>query len=216
MKPSYIVAIMKMKRLGAQHNKSRRNMILGLLLIAISVAGVWLVIEANNRTEEFLVAAKPASSGSVITDSSFRVVRMNLGESAQLYLKPGDLEAGNYLLNTMEVGQLVALGSVASAILDARQPVVIASTMPLPQGVGVGDFVDIWVSESQEGGSFAAPMTLVLDAEIVDVAEASGVMADEQPRVQVLVPVESVSPILDAVASKDALSMILKRNLGND
>jgi hypothetical protein len=59
-------------------------------------------------------------------------------------------------------------------------------------------------------------MTLVLDAEIVDVAEASGVMADEQPRVQVLVPVESVSPILDAVASKDALSMILKRNLGND
>ena len=59
-------------------------------------------------------------------------------------------------------------------------------------------------------------MTLVLDAEIVDVAQASGVMADQQPRVQVLVPVESVSPILDAVASKDALSMILKRNLGND
>ena len=207
---------MKMKRLGAQHNKSRRNMILGLLLIAISVAGVWLVIDANNRTEEFLVASKPASSGSVITESSFRVVRMNLGESARLYLKPGDLEPGNYLLNTMEVGQLVALGSVASAIIDARQPVVITSTMPLPQGVGVGDFVDIWVSEAQEGGSFAAPMTLVLDAEIVDVAEASGVMADQQPQVQVLVPVESVSPILDAVASKDALSMILKRNLGND
>jgi hypothetical protein len=207
---------MKMKRLGAQHNKSRRNMILGLLLIAVSVVGVWLVIEANNRTEEFLVAAKPASSGSIITESSFRVVRMNLGESARLYLRPGDSEPGNYLLNTMEVGQLVALGSVASAIIDARQPVVITSTMPLPRGVGVGDFVDIWVSEAQEGGSFAAPMTLVLDAEIVDVAEASGVMADQQPRVQVLVPVESVSPILDAVASKDALSMILKRNLGND
>jgi hypothetical protein len=207
---------MKLKRLGAQHNKSIRNMILGVLLIAISVAGVLLVIEANNRTEEFLVAAKPASSGSVITESRFRVVKMNLGESARLYLKPGDLEPGNYLLNTMEVGQLVALGSVASAIIDARQPVVITSTMPLPRGVGVGDFVDIWVSEAQEAGSFAAPMTLVLDAEIVDVAEASGVMADQQPQVQVLVPIESVSPILDAVASKDALSMILKRNLGND
>jgi hypothetical protein len=59
-------------------------------------------------------------------------------------------------------------------------------------------------------------MTLVLDAEIVDIAEAKGVMSDQQPQVQVLVPVESVSPILDAVASKDALSMILKRNLGND
>jgi hypothetical protein len=56
----------------------------------------------------------------------------------------------------------------------------------------------------------------VLDAEIVDIAKPTGVMADSQPEVQVLVPVESVSPILDAVASKDAISMILKRNLGND
>jgi hypothetical protein len=116
----------------------------------------------------------------------------------------------------MAVGQLVALGSVASAIIDARQPVVITSTMPLPRGVGVGDFVDIWVSESQEGGRFAEPLTLVLDAEIVDITTATGVMADQQPQVQVLVPVESVSPILDAVASKHALSLILKRNLGND
>lgn len=207
---------MKMKRLGAQRSTSRRNLILGMLLITISMVGVWWVIEANNATEEFLVAAKPAASGSIITESSFRVARMNLGESARLYLKPGDLEPGNYLLNTMAVGQLVALGSVASAIIDARQPVVITSTMPLPQGVGVGDFVDIWVSESQEGGSFASPVTLVLDAEIVDISLATGVMADQQPQVQVLVPVESVSPILDAVASKDAISMILKRNLGND
>jgi hypothetical protein len=207
---------MKTKRLGALRSTSRRNLILGMLLISISMLGVWWVIDANNTTEEFLVAAKPAASGSIITESSFRIARMNLGESSRLYLKPGDLEPGNYLLNTMAVGQLVALGSVASAIIDARQPVVISSTMPLPQGVGVGDFVDIWVSESQEGGVFAAPMTLVLDAEIVDIAQATGVMAEQQPQIQVLVPVESVSPILDAVASKDALSMILKRNLGND
>ena len=207
---------MKMKRLGAQRSASRRNLIVGMLLIAISMIGVWLVIEANNRTEEFLVAAQPAASGSVITESSFRVVRLNLGDSSRLYLKPGDLDEGNYLLNTMAVGQLVALGSVASAIIDARQPVVITSTMPIPQKVGVGDFVDIWVSELQDGGVFAPPRTLVLDAEIVDIAEPTGVMADAQPQVQVLVPVESVSPILDAVASKDAISMILKRNLGND
>jgi hypothetical protein len=207
---------MKMKRLGAQRSSVRRNLFLGMLLISISMGGVWWLIEANNRTEEFLVAAKPATSGSMITESSFRIVSLNLGESSRLYLKPGDLEPGNYLLNTMAVGQLVALGSVASAIIDARQPVVITSTMPLPRGVGVGDFVDIWVSESQEGGLFAEPLTLVLDAEIVDITTATGVMADQQPQVQVLVPVESVSPILDAVASKHALSLILKRNLGND
>ena len=120
---------MKKKRLGAQQFMSRRNLLLGVFLIALSMTGVWWVIEQNNRTDEFLVAAKPAASGSMITENSFRVVRMNLGGSASLYLKPGDLEPGNYLLNTMAVGQLVALGSVASAIIDARQPVVISSTM---------------------------------------------------------------------------------------
>lgn len=207
---------MKAKRLGAQRSISRRNLILGMLLVTLSMVGVWFLVEANNRTEEYLVAAKPAASGSMITESSFRVAKLNLGDSSRLYLKPGDLEPGNYLLNTMAVGQLVALGSVASAIIDARQPVVITSTMPLPRGVGVGDFVDIWVSQSLEGGVYADPLTLVLDAEIVDITTETGVMANQQPQVQVLVPVDAVSSILDAVASKDAISLVLKRNLGND
>jgi len=207
---------MKAKRLGAQRSISRRNLILGMLLVTLSMVGVWFFIEVNNRTEEYLVAAKPAASGSMITESSFRVAKLNLGDSSRLYLKPGDLEPGNYLLNTMAVGQLVALGSVASAIIDARQPVVITSTMPLPRGVGVGDFVDIWVSQSLEGGVYADPLTLVLDAEIVDITTETGVMANQQPQVQVLVPVDAVSSILDAVASKDAISLVLKRNLGND
>ena len=56
---------MKMKRLGAERSTSRRNLILGMLLITISVVGVWWVIEANNTTEEYLVAAKPASSSAL-------------------------------------------------------------------------------------------------------------------------------------------------------
>lgn len=190
--------------------------IIGLLLFAGSAAGVWLVVEANNHTDEYLVAAEPAASGSMITEQSFKVARMNLGQARDLYLQPGDLEPGNFLLNTMAKGQLVALGSVASAIIDSRQPVVITSSMPMPESTKVGDFVDIWVSDSQSNGTFLPPVTLVLDAEIVDIVSESGVMAEGQQRVQVLVPVESVSPILQAIASKSPLSMVLKRNLGND
>jgi hypothetical protein len=72
------------------------------------------------------------------------------------------------------------------------------------------------VSQSLEGGVYADPLTLVLDAEIVDITTETGVMANQQPQVQVLVPVDAVSSILDAVASKDAISLVLKRNLGND
>jgi hypothetical protein len=88
--------------------------------------------------------------------------------------------------------------------------------MPMPDSTKVGDFVDLWVSETQANGTFLPPVTLVLDAEIVDIVSETGVMAEGQQRVQVLVPVESVSPILQAIASKSPLSMVLKRNLGND
>jgi hypothetical protein len=87
--------------------------------------------------------------------------------------------------------------------------------MPVPANLKVGDFVDVWVSAAIENNKFAPSVTLVRDAEITDIIEPSGVMADQTPRVQVLVPVVSVAPILDAIASKGALSLVLKRNLGN-
>ena len=68
----------------------------------------------------------------------------------------------------------------------------------------------------EEGGKFAEPVQLVLNAEVAEITESSGMLAEQSPRVQVLVPVESVAAILDAVASKDALSLVLQRSLENE
>lgn len=204
-----------MKKLRMPERNNRRNLLLGLLLIALSVTGVWFAIESNDKTEDYLVAARPASSGSKVTADSFRVAHFNLSTSRNLYLRPGQVPVGSYLLNTVDVGQLIPKGSVATSIIDARQPVIISSTMPVPANLKVGDFVDVWVSAAIENNKFAPSVTLVRDAEITDIIEPSGVMADQTPRVQVLVPVVSVAPILDAIASKGALSLVLKRNLGN-
>lgn len=210
-----MVEKVKMKKLRMPERNNRRNLLLGLLLIALSVAGVWFAIESNDKTEDYLVAARPASSGSMVTADSFRVAHFNLSTSSNLYLRPGQVPVGSYLLNTVDVGQLIPKGSVATSIIDARQPVIISSTMPVPANLKVGDFVDVWVSAAIENNKFAPSVTLVRDAEITDIIEPSGVMADQTPRVQVLVPVVSVAPILDAIASKGALSLVLKRNLGN-
>ena len=204
-----------MKKLRMPERNNRRRLALGLFLIALSVAGVWFAIESNDKTEEYLVAARPASSGSVVTVDSFRVAHLNLSTSSDLYLRPGQVPVGSYLLNTVDSGQLIPKGSVATSIIDARQPVIISSAMPVPANLKIGDFVDVWVSAAIENNKFAPSVTLVRDAEITDIIEPSGVMADQTPGVQVLVPVVSVAPILDAIASKGALSLVLKRNLGN-
>jgi hypothetical protein len=206
----------KSRRLRMPQRQNRRNLIIGVLVIGASLAGVWFAIETNNKTEAFLVAAKPASSGSMVTSGSFRVEQLNLATSSGLYLRPGDVPVGSYLLNTFDAGQLVPKGSIATSIIDARQPVIISSAMPVPQNLKVGDFVDIWVSSAIDNNTFASAVMLVRDAEVTDVIQPNGVLAGGMPNVQVLVPVASVAPILDSIASKGALSLVLKRNLGND
>jgi hypothetical protein len=207
---------MTQKRLRAPQKTNRRKIFIGGTLVLLSAAGVWLTIETNNRTEEFLVAAKSTSGGTFVTPDDFRVIRANLSDSRGLYLRPGQVPAGSYLLFSAENGQLVPKSWVASAVLDGREPVVITSTMPLPTSLKVGDLVNVWVSKKQESGKYAQPVELVLNAEVSDLTAPSGMMADQNPAVQILVPTASVAAILDAVASKDALSLVLQRNLGNE
>lgn len=211
-----VAMVQKTRRLRMPQRKNRRNIILGLIITGVSLAGVWFVIDSNNHTEEFLVAARPVSSGSAVTAGSFRVVRLNLAQSSDLYLRPGEVPEGSYLLNTFDSGQLVPKGSVATSIIDSRQPVIITSVMPVPQDLKVGDFVDVWVSTSIENNKFSPAVMLVRDAEVTNVIATSGVLADQAPKVQLLVPIASVAPILDSIASKSALSLVLRRNLGND
>ena len=205
-----------MKSIRTPQRNNRRNIALGLILVFCSGLGVWWTIQVNNHTQEYLITNQPAASGSEVTNGSFHVARMNLGESGKLYLRPGELTKSAYLLVGVDAGQLIPKSLIASSALDERVPVVITSRMPLPSKVRVGDLVDIWVSKSNENNQYAKPVQVVIDAEIADIVQTSGIMNDQALQVQVLVPSESVSPILDAIASKDALSLVLKRNLGND
>jgi hypothetical protein len=207
---------MKSKRLRSPRGAGRRKLVVGSVLVTLSALGVWLTIETNNQTQEFLVAAQATSGGSPLTSADLKVTRMNLSDSSGLYLKPGDLPKGGYLLFSTEAGQLVPKSWVASAVIDAREPVVLTSTMPLPSKLKVGDLVDVWVSKKQDGSKYSAAIQLVLNAEVVEITETTGVLADQSPKVQVLVPTESVGPILDAIASKDALSLVLQRTLDNE
>jgi hypothetical protein len=206
----------KLKRLRAPQNNRRRKLVLGLALVTASTAGVTAIIQFNNHTSTFVIAANDVSSGSEVSANAVSTAELNLGNSAALYLKPGELPVGSYLLFSVAKGQLIPKAFVATKILDERVPVVISSVMPLPSGLKAGDSVDIWTSTLTDKNLFAPPIELVLNAEVTNVREPTGMFANQQPEVQALVPVESVAPILDAIASKDALSLVLRRNLGND
>ena len=207
---------LKMKSIRTPQRTNRRNVAIGLILVVISGLGVWFTIQVNNRTEEFLIAGKAAASGAEIGAGGFRAVRMNLGNSGKLYLQPGDVDKKAYLLVGIDAGQLVPKSFLATRALDSRKPVIISSKMPLPTNVKVGDLVDVWVSRVTANNQFSPPVQIVIDAEIADILESSSIMSDQTQQVQVLVPDESVATIIDAIASKDVLSLVMHRNLGND
>jgi hypothetical protein len=196
--------------------RSRKKIILGALIIVLSLFSVWFTIETNNQTQDFLVANQATAGGSVLSRDDLRIVKMNLAGSSDLYLRPGDIPAGGYLLYSTEAGQLVPKSWVASEVIDERKPVVITSTMPLPSELEVGDLVDVWMSKKGDAGKFDAPVQVALNAEVVELSESSGMLGDQAPKVQVLVPADAVEAILDAIASKDAMSLVLQRNLGNE
>jgi hypothetical protein len=95
---------MKSKRSRNPKDSGRRKVLIGSLLVALSAAGVWLTIETNNQTQEFLVAARATSGGSVLAPGDLRVTRMNLSDSSKLYLRPGEVPSGGYLLYSAEPG----------------------------------------------------------------------------------------------------------------
>lgn len=206
----------KLKRLRAPYKARTRNLFLGIALILASLLGVWLYVSQNNRTSEFLISTSPIASGSKLTADSLSTADLNLGDSAKLYLRPSEMPSGSYLVFPVDAGQLIPKGFVSTSIIDERQPVVLSSLMPLPAGLKPGDTVNIWTSKLTDKNRFAPPVELVLSAEVTGIREQSGMFANQSSLVQLLVPSASVGSILDAIAAKDAISLVLQRDLGHE
>lgn len=183
---------------------------LAIALISLSITGVWLTIEANDQTAEYLAAAVALPAGSPVGDASVGKVSANLGTSAANYILEGQLPKGAYLLGPVVAGQLITKSQLASAVLDSRSPVVIESKMPIAAGIKPGSSVDVWVSKRLENNAFATPVAIVLAAEVAQVIEPSGMFASAVPSVELWVPSAAVSPILAAISSQDSISLVLR------
>jgi hypothetical protein len=198
------------RKLKSPHVARRKTLVLAVGLVTLSVGGIWFAIEANNRTEEFLVSAGALPAGISIAESMLLPISANLGSSSDKYLRAGELPLGSYLLGPVVPGQLIIKSMLASAIIDARVPLVITSKMPLPTALKPGSSVDLWVSEKLENNTFAAPYALVLGAEVAKILETTGMFAEDVSPVELWVPTEAIAPVLDAVDAGDSISLILR------
>ena len=189
---------------------------LAIALLASSVAGVNLVIAQNNQTSEYLVASHDLPAGSPISIADSAAAAVNLGHSAANYLRIGELPSGSYILGPIRKGQLIPRSMLASAVVDERVPLVVNSAMGLSSGVTGGASVDLWVTPIAEDKTAGEPFALVLGAEVSRLLEKSEMFSNQNPDVELWVPVEAVGPVLASISSGAKISLVLRPTLADD
>lgn len=205
----------KIRKLGSARNIKTKSLLAAAAFFVASVLAVNFVIQQNNHTDEYLVAARDLPAGSTFVASDTQAQSVNLGLSSKQYLKVSEIPAGGYLLGPIRAGQLIPRSMLASVVIDERVPLVVQSDMGLPTGLVPGASVDLWVTPVDENKIHGEPFVLVLGAEVSELIENNEMFANQNPAVELWVPVEAVGPVLGAIAAEASISLILKPTLAD-
>jgi len=182
--------------------------LLGVVLIVVSVAGVWLVVAAARQTTPILVAARPLVPGHELGPRDLRVVEVALGAAASSYLSAGTAASGLVATRAVAEGELVPVDAVGDASAGSVTRVVLRSDVDVPASVAAGSTVEVWAAPLAETGGHAPPRILVADAVVASVTEPEGVMGGGAASVEVVIPRADAADVLAAVAEGDALAVL--------
>lgn len=197
--------------MSAHRNRLRLDVrfVIGAALVIGSVAGVWVVVAAAERTEQVYAAATPLAVGDRLTADELVLAPVRLGGAARHYLTPEDLPGGGLVVTrAVDAGELVPESAVGSEDGLRLASVVVPLGGELARGVEPGALVDVWAAPEAEGGGFGPPAVIVPGAEVVRTVESSGLLASGSGAVEVLVPKDRVARLLQALANADALSLV--------
>lgn len=187
------------------------RLLLGLLLVCASVAGVTALVEAADDTVEVYAAGTDLPAGSPVRAQDLRAVPVRLGDLQQNYLPvadgvPQDAVAGVLLRE----GELVSRASLGKAQALDRKPVGLTVTDPLPAGLGPGSRVDVWASAPDGRNGYLAPEQLLVAAEVFETEADAGVLgAGGETRLLVLVEDSRMARLLGAMANQARLTVVM-------
>lgn len=175
------------------------RLIVGVLLVLASVASVVALVQNERRTVAYWAAATDIAPGRTVEAADLVPVEVNLGSAGGRYLAASEqVPAESTVVAAVRAGELVPAEAVVREDPKSRRHVGLTLGEPLPEGVGVGDRVDVWVAQPQESGQgHERPELTAKAVEIAEVSTQSGPFAGaDQVRVQVLIGPEELPEIL--------------------
>lgn len=184
------------------------RLLLGILLVAASIAGVWFVVTAARQTAPVYAAAGTIVQGQAITADDLRVVEVALGQVSGAYLTPAALEGDLVATRTVAAGELVPQSAVGEAAGSRTTSVVVRSAVDVPASVEPGAVVEVWAAPQIERGVYDTPRILVADATVVEVTRDDSMMGGAEAALEIVISRADVAEVLAALADGDAISVI--------
>lgn len=183
---------------------------IGVGLVIASVAGVYGVVAASDRSVLVYAAGSALQPGDRVRPAELELETVRLGQVGDRYLREGDIPAEGVLVTRpVAEGELVPASAVGSAASVRVASVVVTVSGQLPKSIAPSAVVDIWSAAETEDRSFGPPAVLVGSATVVRVLPSSGLIAENRgAAVEVLVPREKIARILEAIANGDAVSLV--------
>ncbi len=186
------------------------RLIIGILLVLASVAGVVALVGAADRTSEAYAAREPIAVGERLTADKLYPVRVRLGDVAGHYLTPADgLADGLVAVQRIGKDQLVPRESVGPVDGLNRKPVAVTIEESLPAQAVAGSRVDVWIALPDARNGFSEPALLLPGAEIAEVTAGSAALGSSRSTVvMVLVPDAQMPKLLGAQANEAKISVV--------
>ena len=186
------------------------RLLIGLVLIAASVAGVVGIVSVADASVQVLAARGALVPGDRIDAADLVAVSVRLQAGDDLYLLPGDVPSdGLVVARAVGEGELVPTAAVGARAGLGLASVVVTINGQLPGAVTPGATADLWASVHEDSSSFGPPSVIVSGATVVRIIEADGlVTSGDVTTLEILVPRLRVARVLEAIANDDAMSIV--------
>ncbi|MCQ9163043.1 MULTISPECIES: hypothetical protein [unclassified Arthrobacter] len=186
------------------------RLFVGILLVLASVAGVVALVGGADRTVPAFVAKDGLVVGQGITEDSFAVVRVRLGDLEGKYLDPGaELPGHPVAVRMVPKGELVPASSIGGTDALDRKTASVTVSEPLPKQVVAGSHVDVWVALPDDRNGYREPVLMLPGAEVAALTDASTTLGSAKTtQLMVLVTDVQMPKFLGAVANKAKVSVV--------
>ncbi len=182
------------------------RLLIGVLLIAMAVAGVGYTVNVADATEPYFAARGTLTPGEALSESNVVIVHVRV-DGSRYVSAVGAPPFGSVVARVVADGELLpASAVVAGDSLDVRV-IAVPTSLPLARDVVPGSEVDVWLASSAAD----APSTemIVSDAIVAEVdTDAGGFSSGSSSTVHLTVPAASVEALLAAIASGGDIAIV--------